>query len=1008
MDRRQFINQAGMLSLLGLTASGCSNKVQPPLAPIPNNKFGNPLPPEFTILSDGNIQKTPGIRTAYSRCFACYNMCGIRARIDEASDTLLKVGGNPYCENNSGSPMPLVTQVKESYRQLSGEAGQKNRATTCAKGACSVNSVDDERRVTQVLKRAGKRGDNNWVSIPYEQALQEILNGGDLFGEGDVDGLKAIHQLDKPAREGHPEFGSAANRLFATFCEEDTLRGALYSRFMKQAWGTTNLGTKHSYCGASLGSGMALAINPGMESWLNDIDWDHAQYAIFLGTSPGSSGYSLNRVGRGLADARVNRQFKYVCVDPLLRTTVANNTEGSWLAIKPGRDSAFLFGLIQIILANNWHNTSFLAIPSSDVATAKGEVNHSNATHLVIDQASHPRHGQFATAAEFGLGKDEALVVVKGQLQLATKANQAELLVNGTFIDKRGNRINLVSSLALLKREADRTSLADYASYSGISVQAMQTTAYDFTHHGRRACIVTSTGANSSDSTMIGWLCGLLNTLIASHDAKGGALYANGAIWGYEGNYDLSTVENGVDLTGVIDACRDGGYESSTEYKDKIANGQNPYPAENVWHELVPFYNAAEMLTSQANADPYSAKAFINWRSNVLYSAASISQAVEDSLKDPARVPLSIAIDCHLNETNRYADYFIPDRSMYEEYAASRMWGAFKLGVVAGAPLVSPRTVKDKRGRHVCMEQFLIDIAMEMQLPGFGKEAIPTADGRRIDLLEFDDWHACYLANVAAQCTNLPLVSKEDRLWAGLDYAMKPLTPRLTVTEATQVESLLSRGGYYEDSEKYSGEFINGGGGKFLQLYHAGVTQLKHAYSGKPYPGTPIFHQHIFWNGDTWEQHWPSSTYPLLFSSYKPAVRSPYSVAYDRTDEMSPENYIYMHPETALTLDLEDRSRVTIRSGNGRPASGTLQLTEGVTQGSISASFGFGHNRGFGGDDRVIDGVILPGLVGRAGGLEVNRLIPHDPTRQGEASMLIDYWAGDNCRHGVPVRVDKA
>lgn len=56
----------------------------------------------------------------------------------------------------------------------------------------------------KVLKRAGKRGENKWVSIPFEQAIEEIVNGGYLFkhvpGEENryVPGLKDIWALRDP------------------------------------------------------------------------------------------------------------------------------------------------------------------------------------------------------------------------------------------------------------------------------------------------------------------------------------------------------------------------------------------------------------------------------------------------------------------------------------------------------------------------------------------------------------------------------------------------------------------------------------------------------------------------------------------------------------------------------------------------------------------------------------------------------------------------------------------
>ncbi|ABV38812.1 molydopterin dinucleotide-binding region [Shewanella sediminis HAW-EB3] len=1012
MDRRKFLTRAGIVSVAGAATVACGDKghTNGPKRSQDVAHFGHPIPPECQQGSDGQWQRTPGIRTAYSRCFSCYNICGLRVRIDEANDKVLKVGGNPYCENNSGAPLPIDTAVKQSYVALAGEAGLENRATTCAKGASCADSVDDERRVTQVLKRAGKRGEGKWVTISYEQALSEIVNGGDLFGEGHVEGLRAVRQLDKQVKPGYPEFGTAANHLFATFCAEDTLRGSFYARFMQQSWGTSNLGTKHAYCGAAQVTGFSLGMSPDFEEWLNDVDWENVEYGLFMGTSPGSSGNSLNRAGRGLADSRVDRKFKYVCVDPLLRTTVAADTNAKWLAVKPGQDAAFSFGVIRTMLEEGLFNKVHLEGASEKAAKAAGELNYTNAGHLVVMDPKHPNYKGFAKAADFGLGGDEALIIKSGSQTLvsAESGDKAELFVSKTLKDSKGRRVKLVSSLSLLREEAQRTSMKVYAEQSGIAVEDMRQVAKDLGHYGRKACIAGNGGTNSSDGFVMGWIWATLNTLVGSHDAKGGASYGNGPIGGMEGRYDLANIADGVSLDGVVNACRDGAYESSTEYKQKVAKGQNPYPASTPWHEALPAMNAAEQWTSHANADPYRAKVLFNWRNNFLYSAASISQEVVASIADPKRLPLIVGIDCHMNETNRYADYFIPDRSMLEEYAADRMWGSHMLGIVAASPLVTPRTVKNERGQHVCMEQLLIDIALEMKLPGFGKGAIAHADGHQSDLLCFEDWHAKYLANVAAQCEDLPKVTAEDREWAGLDYAMKPLTPRLTPTETSQVESLLSRGGYYVADDRYDGEFIKGAGAKCLQIYHEAVTHLRHAYSGERYPGTITYQEHKFWNGDTWESHWPKSEYPLLFSSYKATVRSNYAVAYKRIAEISPTNYVYMNLDTANEQGLSDGDSVKLITANGKPAVGLLQTDSGVAKGAVCVSHGFGHSQGFGADNRVINGKSVPGLKERAGGVAINQMIPSDPTRKTKASMLNDYWTGANCRHGVPVRVEKA
>lgn len=969
-------------------------------------RFGFAEKPEL-IRRNGKLDVRPGVRIGFTRCFTCNNMCGLRYRVDEATDTLTRVAGNPYCEVvTGGKPLVLDTPVAKAWALLTGDAGQQNRATCCGKGASGIDAVTDPRRVLTVLKRAGKRGENKWKTIPYEQAVREIVEGGNLFGEGHVEGLRAIRNLKTPAVPGQPEFGPKVNQLMATFNEEDTIRGSFYSRFMTKAFGTVNLTTKHAYCGAAVGVGYSVGLGPEIAAGMCDVDWDAFEYAVFIGTAPGASGASINRLGRAVADARVERKAKYVAVDPILRTVVANNTQGQWQPILPGTDTAFLYGVIRIILENKWMNSKFLVSPNEAAAKKAGEINWTNAAWLVDIKTQ-----TMADAADFGCGKKgEGVVFTGGKPVSAATAVKGELFVDRTFRRQDGKNVRLVSSLELLRQQAVKYTLAEYAQKCGVPVERMTEIAREFTHHGRRVVAVSNTGNNSADAVMCGWLICILNSLAGSHDCKGGALYGNGFFTGFEGTYDLATVKGAPDQDGQMNACRNAPYEDSTEYKEHVKKGENPYPAKHIFHPLFPGYtagNAAEMMVAMANKDPYPAKALFNWRSNVLFSASSIDHRIKDVLADPKQLPLFVGIDAFINETNMYADYIIPDRVMYEEYACDRTWGNYNQCVTAGVPVVTLRTVKNAKGAHVSMETFLVDCALAMKLPGFGKGAIPVKGGKPADLFTYDDWAVRYLSNAAEQFKGLPEVTDEDRRFAGLERAMKMVRPLLKPAEAARVEALLSRGGYYEADSRYAGEFMKNGGGKFLQFFNPAMPAVRHCFSGKPYPGVPVAEEARFFNGEAWRQRWSRKDYPLLFSSFKPILRSNYSVAFEHCTEISPENFVHMHRVTAQKFGLKNGDKVRIASPNGVDVKGVLMVDEAVTPGAVCVAHAYGHTA-YGAENRVVDGKTVPGIAARAGGTAVNQMIPRDPTRPGRYGMLNDYWAACNCRTGIPVKVVKA
>lgn len=65
------------------------------------------------------------------------------------------------------------------------------------------------------MKRVGKRGEGKWQRISFEQLIEEVVEGGNLFGEGHVDGLRAIHAPDTPIDAKHPSFGPKTNQLWS-------------------------------------------------------------------------------------------------------------------------------------------------------------------------------------------------------------------------------------------------------------------------------------------------------------------------------------------------------------------------------------------------------------------------------------------------------------------------------------------------------------------------------------------------------------------------------------------------------------------------------------------------------------------------------------------------------------------------------------------------------------------------------------------------------------------------
>src|SRR3972149_731953 len=135
--------------------------------------------------------------TLYTVCLQCNTGCGIKVKFfrKNGSAVALKIDGNPY--------NPFVSVPHAPYGTSPSELNKVDMAI-CPKGQAGLQSVYDPYRITKVIKRAGKRGEGKWMTVPFDRAVDEIVGGGKLFrhvpGEErrGVTGLKEIYALRDP------------------------------------------------------------------------------------------------------------------------------------------------------------------------------------------------------------------------------------------------------------------------------------------------------------------------------------------------------------------------------------------------------------------------------------------------------------------------------------------------------------------------------------------------------------------------------------------------------------------------------------------------------------------------------------------------------------------------------------------------------------------------------------------------------------------------------------------
>ena len=657
-----------------------------------------------------------------------------------------------------------------------------------------------------------------------------------------------------------------------------------------------------------------------------------------------------------------------------------------------------------------------MSSPNQAVAQKKGEVNYTNATHLVVKDPTHPLNTQFLTAEAAGLGAAEEKVVISKAhhaLANAAKANgDAELFFDGDVVLSNGKTVHVVTAMELLRRRVNEKPLSAYAKRSGIAPEKIESLAKEFTSHGRKVSIETNTACNATDGGIFGYTMILLGTMVGAHNAKGGMFHMGGC--GLDAIYEIWDGPlfklNEFEKTEPVGfpAERSGNYEESDEYKKKVAAGQNPYPSNEPWNSTIVQENSGEMLVAHANANPFQFKAWINWSTNPFYNCAGLESQVKASVVDPKQLGLIIGIDPYINETNVYADYIVPDLLQYEQWMLCRMWGSELVGSVACVPVVEPRTVKNKKGQHVSMEQFIIDVSKALGLAGFGEKAFKDAKGqwRRLDVPE--DLYVPLFANAALSGDKLPAPTKADVRFTSVDRVAPLFKSRLTPESFASTMYMLTRGGRFETMEtRYDGDFFveDLRMDTEFQLYNQTLARTKDSYTGECWDGQPICDVDRFWDGSAVRDHYSEKDYPFVFTTFKSHLRSPYSAVLPRVTAIEKHNFVQMNVRDAQALGLKTGDKVRVVTPRNTFIEGPLQADDTVAQGTVVVPTGYGHTQ-FGAATMEVDGQVIKGDKARAGGMAVNPFNIVDPTRKG-ASLYRDRVFGSTARHGVPVKVEK-
>ena len=184
-------------------------------------------------------------------------------------------------------------------------------------------------RIRFPLKRKGERGENQWESISWDQALSEI-----------ADELKRI-------KEEH-----GAESLMIT---SGTGRTTLWPRIrFMNLFGSPNLVGQGTICYGPALTGTSAIMGWTLAHRTSLVIEPNCRSALLIGINPAQA---YHRLWKSVRDAK-KRGVKIIVIDPR-RTEVAELAD-KWLQLRPGTDVALLLSMINVIIEEDAYDKEFV------------------------------------------------------------------------------------------------------------------------------------------------------------------------------------------------------------------------------------------------------------------------------------------------------------------------------------------------------------------------------------------------------------------------------------------------------------------------------------------------------------------------------------------------------------------------------------------------------------------------------------------------------------------------
>ncbi len=671
-----------------------------------------------TARPDATYQLAQPESIIYSACLQCNTGCGIKCKIQDGF--VAKIDGNPY------SPWTMVPHLP--YATHPADAAAVDGAI-CPKGQSGLQSAYDPYRIRKVLKRAGKRGENKWITIPFEQAVREICEGGKLFqhvpGEENrvVEGLASCLALKDPTISkamdadikamwnekdhskkkelvaafkakyaahldvlidpDHPDLGPKNNQIVLAWGRLKDGRGDLYKRFAA-ALGTVNAHGHTTVCQGSLYFTCKAISEQYVDGKFTNgqkfywqADTENARFILFVGANLFEANYGPpNRTVR-LTNNLATGRTKIAVADP--RFSKLASKAWKWLPLKPGTDAAVALAMIRWMIEEKRYDAKFLSCANKAAALACGENSWCNASWLVAIHDGVP--GKLVRAAEVkidgrALAEPQTRPTADGKGQYVEKF--LVVMVDGkpTAVDPNDEKNPVFADLFV------NTSLPD-----GTLVKSALQILYESACQHTIAEWAELAGVKEGDIIAVARELTSYGKAACVDVHRGPAQHTNGfynvLCWMtlnmLLGNFDA---KGGMIKATTWDTKGKGKLFDLEAHPNKItAFGISSirhnvdyekttlfsgYPAKRNWYPLSSDVYE-EIIPSIGDAYPYPVKVLFIYMGAPNY-ALPAGHTNTQILSDTEKLPLYIAVDILIGSTSMYADYIFPDLSFLERW----------------------------------------------------------------------------------------------------------------------------------------------------------------------------------------------------------------------------------------------------------------------------------------------------------------------------------------------------